>query len=220
LNQKQFYIIVLLIIGSSGALFTSCIKESNINTFSDTLKIARIYQPDGIYGKDAIIESILPDKNFGGSINLSVFSWTSGGSFDNARFLLKFDLTDISTQKKISSAKLNLYWISYDNLTEQTGDNAFSIYRITQAWNENLVTWKNQPLINDLQKVNVPKSTSTNQSYTDIDVTAFVQEMIKYPSENHGFMFKLDEEFPYKLVILASSDYSVMIKRPKLVVYY
>jgi len=51
-------------------------------------------------------------------------------------------------------------------------------------------------------------------------VKDFVQNMIDFPDENYGFMLKLDEEFPYRLVILASSDYSISGLRPKLVVYY
>ena len=209
-----------MIICALELLLNSCTKESKLNLTIDTIVVAKIFQPDGLNGKDAIIESITPDQNSGISVHFTVFSWTNGGSFNTARALIEFDLSAIPVQTKIKSAKLSLYWVSYQNLTEQTGENAFSIYKITQAWNESLVTWNNQPLTSNSNAVRVQKSISINQSYTEIDVTALVQDMIDRPNENHGFMLKLDEEFPYKLVILASSDYSVSSKRPKLVIEY
>ncbi len=106
------------------------------------------------------------------------------------------------------------------NLTSQTGDNAFSILKIIESWDEHTVTWNNQPDTSALYKISVPKSNAVNQSYTDIDITPMVQEMIKNPSQNFGMMLKLEDEFPYKLVVLASSDYPDKSKRPRLVVYF
>lgn len=105
-------------------------------------------------------------------------------------------------------------------MTEQTGENAFSIYRIIQEWNENTVTWNNQPATTDSNKVIVPKSTAIDQSYINIDVTQLVQDIIDDPAQGHGFMIKLEDEVPYKLVVLASSDCTEAGKRPKLVIYY
>ena len=220
MNFRYILILAFSLICSLGLLFSSCLKESNLDSTADITIIAKIYQPDGIIGKDAIIESITPDQNLGNSTYFTVFSWTNGGSFNSARALIEFDLSNIPPQTKITAAKISFYWISYENLTEQTGENAFSISKITQPWEENAVTWNNQPLTNEVNIVSIPKSIAGNQSYTDIDVTALVQNMIDFPAENYGFMLKLDEEFPYRLVILASSDYSVSILRPKLVVYY
>lgn len=205
-----------MIISAFGLLSTSCVKESNLDLKVDTITIAKIYRPDGLNGKDAIIESISPEQNFANSTHFTVFSWTNGGFFNTARALIEFDLSDIPPQTKITSAKLSLYWISYENLTEHTGDNAFSVYRVTEAWDEDSVTWNNQPSTSMANIVDVPKSSLSNQSYTDIDVTDLVQDIIDYPGESFGFMLKLNVEFPYKLVILASSDYSVQSKRPKL----
>jgi hypothetical protein len=210
-----------LIISAFGVLSSSCVKESNFNLKVDTLKIARIYQPDGINGKDAIIESIFPNRNYGDSILFTAFSWSNGGFWNTARALIEFDLSDIPQQTKISTAKLSLYWIRYNNeFSGHTGENAFTIYRINQSWSENSVTWNNQPSISNLDEIEVSKSISASQSYTDIDVTNFVQDIIDNPSKNHGFMLKLDEESPYHLVILASSDFPGNNKHPKLVVYF
>jgi hypothetical protein len=217
---KQLKIYIILIPLFFYLLFASCVKESQYNLAVDTLKLSSHYQPNEIFGKDAIIESLNPNQNSGDSIQFTVFSWTNGGQFNHARALIQFDLSSIPPETQIESAKLSLYWVSHQNLNYQTGENAFSIYKITQPWNENSVNWNNQPQFTTTNKVSVSKSISSTQSYIDIDVTVLVKDMINYPNESYGFMLKLDEEFPYKLVILASSDYPEAAKRPKLVVYY
>jgi hypothetical protein len=186
----------------------------------NTSRIARIYQCDPALGKEAIIQSIMPDTNFGDSTVFSIFSWTNDGLFNTSRALLAFDFSAIPTGTMIKKATLSLFWIKYMNLTGQTGDNAFSILKISEPWNEQTVTWNNQPDTSSLYKISVSKSMTENHSYTDIDITPMVQDMISNPSGNYGFMFKLDEEFPYKLVVLASSDFSDKSRRPKLVVYF
>ncbi|HEX3006962.1 MAG TPA: DNRLRE domain-containing protein [Bacteroidales bacterium] len=198
---------------------TSCSKEAS-SVLSDTVTVARIYQCDPALGKEAVIQSIVPDTNFGDSTVFSIFSWTNDGLFNISRALIVFDLSAIPSQTVIKKATLSLYWVKYMNLTSQTGDNAFSILKVTENWNEHTITWNNQPDTSSQNKVMVPKSTGETQSYVDVDVTPMVQEMINHPAENFGFMLKLEDEFPYKLVVLASSDYPESKKRPKLIVYF
>lgn len=220
MNWRLFVFTKILVISAYCLFFVSCSKEPALELTADTTLFAKIYQPDALVGKDAVIESITPDKNFGNASYCTVFSWTSGGLLNNARALIEFDLSAILPQTQIDSARLTFFWTSYDNLIDDTGENDFKIYKITQAWDENSVTWNNQPLVSDLKAVPVPKSYSTNQSYSAIDVTDLVQDMINNPAENHGFMLKLNKEIPYKLVILASSDNADASLRPKLVIYY
>jgi hypothetical protein len=213
----RLVLVVLLILSVP---ITSCLKDAKCDCAADTIAIAKIFQPNESSGKDAIIENITPDQNFGNTSHFTVFSWTNGGLFNTARALIEFDLSGIPSQTQIKKAELCLYWISRENLTEHTGDNAFTIYRITQEWDENAVTWNNQPPVAEDNKVAVSKSQTSDQSYTGIDVTGLVQGIIENPAENYGFMLKLNEEFPYRLVILASSDHTDAGRRPKLTVYY
>jgi len=212
---------ICLILLTSISLITSfsCKKEAKCDCSLDSIKVAKVFQPDASLGKEAIIETIAPDQNFGSEPFLTIFSWTNSGTFNTARSLIAFDLTSIPSQTTIKTAKLFLYWNTYQNLTEHTGENAFTLYKISQPWDENSVTWNNQPAITRSDSVIVAKSASVNQSY-GIDVTRLVQGMINTPTNNYGFMLKLEQEFPYRLVILTSSDYSDVGKRPKLVVYY
>lgn len=214
-------IIILFIILVSLISITSisCKKEAQLDITTDTLKIARVFQPDAALGKDAVIESSFPNQYFGSDAFFSIFSWTNGGIVNTARALIRFDLSEIPNYTSIKSAILVLYWREYDNLKEHTGENAFTIYKINQPWNENNVSWNNQPTISNLDSIVIPKSMSSNQNYT-VDVTNMVQDMIENPITNYGFMLKLNEEFPYRLVILGSSDNPDIRKHPKLIVFF
>ncbi len=197
----------------------SCNKEAQCDCMMDSVKVARIFQPDGALGKDAIVESIAPNQNFGTDGLMGTFSWTTGGLFSHSRGLISFDLTSIPAGTSIKKAVLSLYWIKYGNLTEHTGENAFSIFRINQPWNETTVTWNNQPQVSRADSIVVTKSTSVTQTY-HVDVTSYIQGMVNNPSGNYGLLLKLNTEIPYKLVVVASSDYADEGKRPKLIVYY
>jgi hypothetical protein len=218
---KFFWVIIVFFcLAFTGGIFISCQKEAQCDCEADTSYVATIFQPDGAHVKDAIIQNTLPNENFGSSSLFTVFSWTSAGFFETARAFLEFDLSSFSHMPKIRKATLTLYWNSYENLVEHTGENAFSIYRITQEWNEDSINWNNQPAVSELHKVTVGKSKSANQKYNEIDITELIQDIIDYPSVSHGLMFKLDEETPYKLVVLASSECNEQSKRPKLIIYY
>jgi hypothetical protein len=219
INSMKFFIVLLFFYFAISTQL-SCTKESYHTVSADSTIVAKIFQPSEYDGKDAIIESFMPDQNFGDLANLNLFSWTNNGNITTSRILIGFDFSEISTNTSIDSAKLSLFWSTYNDLSQHVGDNSFTIYKIWQPWDEQTVTWNNQPLTSDLQKVEVSRSYSSDYSFTNIDVTDLVQDMIKKPNENHGFMLKLNEEFPYKLVIVASSDHSDENKRPKLIVYY
>lgn len=219
-NLKIFIYTSIIAIGLLSLLNLSCSKDSFIEYTTDTTTISKIYQTNEGYSTDAVVESLNPNTNYGNATHLTAFSWTSGGSFNTSRAFLKFDLSDIAPQTKISSAELSLFYSSYGNLSEQSGNNAFTIYRVIEAWDETSITWANQPAYSNDNSISIGKSTSPQQSYTDIDITSVIQDMIDNPSSNHGFMIMLDEEFPYCLLILASSNHSDAKKRPKLVIEF
>jgi hypothetical protein len=220
LGKQCILLLKLLVFSGLLATFVSCVKESTLNIDENETIIGKIFHLGGSLGKDAIVEKLYPEQNFGNESYLAATAWTNDGNFNTSRVLIEFDLTDIPSLTQIDSATLTLFWINYENLTGQTGENVFSISKITENWQEDLVTWNSQPSISTENTVIVPKSISEQQSYLNIDVTGLVQGMINNPNENYGFMLKLNEEFPYKLVIVASSDHSDESKHPKLVVYY
>jgi hypothetical protein len=65
---------------------------------------------------------------------------TSGWESDG---LIKFDISSIPTGSIIQSATLNIFYFDWAT-SDPVGRNLTS-YRITSSWNENTVTWSNQP---------------------------------------------------------------------------
>ncbi len=185
-------------------------------------------QPDGLNGRDATLWSCMPDANFGNDIDYEAMAWTwnSIGFGDGVlRGLMEFDLSTIPTGSYIKSATLSLY--NNPNSSENHGEHASLsgsnnaiLRRITEQWEEDLVTWKNQPASNYKNEVYLKMSSDPHEDYLDINVTRLVQDMIDYPDESFGFLFKLETELFYRAMIFASSDHPDVELRPRLEVFY
>ena len=91
----------------------------------------------GSEGKDAEVMSIFPEGNFGDTTFLSVGIFT----VPIARSYLQFDLNSIPSDAVIIDANLGLY---YDNSYELTSL-PVGLYRVTESWKEDTVTWNDQP---------------------------------------------------------------------------
>lgn len=180
-------------------------------------------QPDSIDGKDAHIGLIVPNNNYGAIEDIAPYAWTQQGSLNVSRDLIEFDLSSIPSNATISSASLSLYYNPtsvYNSGNGHSGSNAFWVKRITSSWDENTVTWNNQPTTTTTNQVSVAQSTSSTQNYLDIDVTNLVVDMLNNPTISHGFMLQLQDENPFKIVVLASSDNPDTTIHPKLVVTF
>lgn len=177
-------------------------------------------RPDPSQGKDALINSQTASTNEGTTGDLACWSWTNNG-VTNARSLLQFNLTSIPQNAKILSAKLNLYCNTTSAITQlHYGPNAANLKRITSSWEENTVTWQNQPSTSSVSQVLLMASTTNNQDYLNIDLTDFVTSWVADPSLNYGVMLQLQTEATYRSVILASSDHADSTKRPLLTIVY
>ena len=192
-----------------------------INTYLSQTTLT--LQPDSVCGKDALIRSLSLNTNFGNNIDFNAHSWTNQGAPVDHRSLIEFDLSYIATSSTIISAYLSLY--SYNSPavgshSTLSGSNEAVIQRITSPWNENTVTWGNQPIGSPINQVILPQSTNPIQDYLNIDVTNLVQDMISTPSTGHGFLFKLITEQYYRRMLFASSDNPINNFHPKLVVTY
>jgi hypothetical protein len=82
------------------------------------------------------------------------------------------------------------------------------------------VTWNNQPTATKLNQVSLHKTTSSTQSFPNINVTALVQDMIDHPATSFGFRLRLKKEHTFRKLIFASSDNLDASIRPKLKVTY
>ncbi|MBN1575530.1 MAG: DNRLRE domain-containing protein [Chitinispirillaceae bacterium] len=127
---------------------------------------------------------------------------------------------------EITSAKLELYALAYIG-GSKTGD--YSVFKISRSWIEDEATWENasngQPWSKgggDYVSKAIAKVTSwprTNgKTWVPYDVLATVQEFVKNPTSNFGFMLvntKSSQEINF-----ASSENTKSEQRPKLTITY
>ena len=102
----------------------------------------------------------------------------------------------------------------------QSGDNQSYLRRIIQPWEENLVTWNNQPVATKENEVWLHTSQSQTEDYLDIDVTDMIKEFVEMKYENHGIIIQLMTEETYRCIVFASSDFPDSSRRPLLIVEY
>jgi hypothetical protein len=219
-KNKIFFVFISLTILF---LFSTCNNNNEVlNTTNPLIQYTLVLQPDSSAGKDALISFFYPDTNFGNHKFMHPDCWTIGGNLDIIRALIQFDLSSIPNDATIDSAFISFYY-AWDPLftfgTDHYGDNYMLLQRIVEPWQENTATWNNQPKIDTRHTVWIDKFTYPQQDYTDIDVTLLVRD-IYASNKNYGFMLRMADEVPYKITLIASSDYPDASKHPKLVVYY
>lgn len=182
-------------------------------------------QPNATSGKDAFISDNVTTGGQGNSAEFDAAAWTISGTPLKIRGLIDFDLSSVPSGANIESAVLTLY----NNPNSQNGNangqhvhsngsNAAFLQRITSPWTEN-VSWNTQPTTTTLNQVTLPQDTDPFQNY-NVDVKLLIQDIIANPSQGYGFLLKLQEESPYKLLAFASSDHPNASLHPKLEITY
>jgi hypothetical protein len=209
-------------------LFASSDYSDTIE-FRPKLEITYIESPSNIIviqpgaeGKDAQLWSIMPDLNIGNTPKFVAMGWTHYGVPGVNRALIDFDLSALPENAEIVDAKLSFYFINLEpTYFGHTGDNEAYLQLVTDPWEEDYVTWNEQPLTTEEDQVYLPPSTDPYQDYTDINVTTVITKLFTEPDSYHGLMLKLINEYPYNCLLFASSDYSDTIEmRPKLEITY
>ena len=182
--------------------------------------------------KDAqICTSLNPNQtswqttNYGSSTIFSALEWTYSNYQIKHRSLIDFDLSSLPEGAFIVDAKLSLYGtgehannIIMNNTTYKS--NASRLYLIRSPWEENAVTWVNQPAIDTKISSYLTTSKTLSQNYLDIDVTTALREMVANPNKAFGLMLALENEMKYARMYFASSDNATVALRPKLVITY
>lgn len=182
-----------------------------------------VVQPNGENGKDALIYSYDPDKNYEAHPQINGFAWTNNGDIATARSLVEFDLSNIPQNAEVEGVYLSLYHHIASNNTghsQLSGSNEGLLQKVTEAWEEDTVTWNNQPEISEINQVTLSASTSDTQNYLDIDVTGlFISEDGEWLT-NYGMMLSQVTEEHFRSLTFASSDIVDSSKHPKLVVKF
>ncbi len=176
----------------------------------------------GASGKDALAWSIMPEMNFGETPKFLASGWTHSGEPGINRAFLDFDLSVIPENATITEARLNLYFVCLEpNFFGHTGENDAYLRLITEPWEEDQITWNNQPQTSGEQSLYLPVSSEPYMDYTNIDVTGLIQNLYSNPESYFGIMMRLINENPYRCILFASSDYTDTISmRPMLEITY
>ncbi len=180
-----------------------------------------IQKPATKAGKDAIVLSGMPNTNTQPNAEFIAIAWTCSSLPCTDRSFIQFDLGQIPPGAQIVSAQLNLY--AHPNPATasppmQGTANECLIQRVLSSWDENTITWNNQPATTPVNQVSLAQSLSAYQNHTNIDVKWMVIDMMA--NGNYGFMLRLANETPYNGKIFASSDHPDPNYHPSLEVCY
>lgn len=164
------------------------------------------------------------NANYGNYIRIGANAWTHSGNPTYRRTLIRFSLEHIPTGSTVNSAVLYLYSDpsaggAWDQNSQLSGSNAFFLEKITQAWDESVVTWNTQPSTTSTGRIWVGASTSTNEN-RQVNIASLVQGWVNDPANNFGMKMLLENEAYWRARTYASSDHSNSSLRPKLVITY
>jgi len=216
---------------------TVVVSDTIINeeVVTDTLQVLRSeLRNDAQYIDDAFLISLnhndLKNENTGDRYRLTVRSFYAAivgeTSWDN-RILMRFnDMEFINSSAQIDSAILTLYVYYQDGCNSNDcvplGNNLLGFYPLVRAWDEQSVTWENQPEWNTEVEVKSTEAIGNSDTYFSIDIAPVVQYWLD--EENYGMMIKLLDEdnidFVEKVVEFYSSDHADEELRPQLTLYY
>lgn len=180
-------------------------------------------QPDELHSKDASLGYHptygTQNLNYENDTYFKAFTFLSPGDTNKNRGVIDFEIEGYyGIRTGLVSAKLSLYAAGYVNptMTGHMGNNAAVIRRITQSWDESLVTWNNAPSSTQMNQVFLSPSIHSLQDYLDVDVTSLVRDMMNDTASGSGFLLQLVNELPGNALVFYSSSSSDPLKRPKL----
>lgn len=199
-------------------------------------------QPDGISGKDAevfsldcassyaVSNNVCTQTNFGNSTSMRSKVWTWWGTHAALRSFLEFDLSSLPAGCTVTDATLimhnantntNAYHCGQNSTIVPCVSNDIYLHRVTQSWQEHSINWLNKPSYASTNLgIDYIFEGNNDQPYNDysFDITDMVNYWLANPSQNHGLMFKQqDESTHYQSVWFQSSDHPNPAVRPELV---
>lgn len=178
-----------------------------------------VLQPNGADGIDALISSRNNTTNYGSLSRFSGRAWTTNGVPKRARGLLDFNFSSLPYNITIIDAKLTLTPFITGATNPLTGDNAITISRVIEDWDEQTVTWDTQPATDIVNQVSIASSSAIG-TYEEIDVTDLIIDRIDKPCENFGMLIQLVTEIHYRAASFATSDHADPSMRPRLQITY
>jgi len=151
-------------------------------TFSTIPKDVLILYPSD----DAMVRERGPDNNYGSINHLDFRSFQNGWNWQD---FIRFDLSQISSNAEIVYAKMYLYF--YEWIDNNPGGDIIRLYRALQNWNEDTVTWNNQPSVSS-QSSSESIVPNTANNWMTWDITEDVISFISGDESNFGWLIKDD----------------------------
>jgi RHS repeat-associated protein len=151
--------------------------------------------PDGLAGIDATVMKG-QDGVSGTNSNYGTYTTTDAGhisdgtTYSTYRSFLRFDFSSLPLNTIVNSASLKLYG-SGNNQSAST--NRTLLKRVGDKWDENLLTWNNQPYTYEKDTIGIDSTNSYSRDYT-VNVLQHVQKMVANPYGNNGWMLSLQTE--------------------------
>lgn len=175
-----------------------------------------VIQPGNVQWQDTYVSSIHDSSNYSNGAYM-LFAGYSGQA-DTLNLFIKFDLSSITPETSVSSARLDLYRIGQNG---SMNGFQFGVYRVIRDWDEDTLYWYNQPLANLL-----PDSVFSGDEFQQGAPLAWrsiyipksiVQYWINNPSANYGIKIAAVNDF-YGAPLIASSENSDSTHHPRLVI--
>lgn len=160
--------------------------------------------------KDAFVREGVKTLNYGSAQTMLI-----GGSIDNNeayRSFVAFDTSKIPRQQTLLKAVLKLY-----NSSAKSVSQTIEIHSANSGWEENSVTWLNQPASDNLITT---IDLGSQEGYVEIDVFDIVNDWINDRTENNGFILKATDEKFDQYVQIYTKDSSNNNYKPKLEIVY
>ncbi len=207
--------------------FIIYIETNNLHTL--------VLQPGPDDGKDAWLSDLNPDVNFGNYryFESSFLSDSILTVMRTTRSLIYFNQEQLPKSAIIHNVTLTLHydipipwevdssWF-YRNKKCNCLVNGAAFQQIIEPWEENKVTWNNQPQTTEISQVMLFPFVK-NANFIDIDVTGlFVPDpyIDSIPLPNYGILMRLYPEESYPGFRFVSSDYPDEYMRPRLKIQY
>lgn len=182
-----------------------------------------VLQPGPEEAEDAIVYTYNPDGIYATHSQVTALAWTKNGVPMTQRSYIQFDLDQLPQGATIEKVYLSLYHFEDNNNAghaQYDGSNAATIYRVTEPWSEDQITWNTRAAYTSTDSVALAASTSITQDYVNMDITSLVVNDNNERYDNYGYMLKLNTESYYRSLTFASSNVTDPALRPKLVIYY
>lgn len=131
--------------------------------------------------QDAWVYSLWPNNNYGGAVNLFELYNTTGPK--EGRTFFKIDLSGIPSNATVTMATFFIYTLGDAQSCYGNPTGNFYLSQVAEDWNENTITWNNQPQ----SHANALNPISCTTGYgVGLDFKYIAQGMISGELDNYG----------------------------------